>query len=222
MPPEGVTIRLDDKRRNLALWWQKVQNVVGGAPLLMAGIHRVSAPGGSGDVLALAEIVVATVLLVLFARDVRAEARARLSKVARAPRHESISPEWFDVVAGMLLILEAVHSTHPGGKPLLHHALLYLGAATVASGLASGLLADRLSKRRYIQLDDEGVHARFTRFRKFEVAWREVSDVQLRDDAIVIVSGGEQKLIPLRRYANASEIRAAFASWRERLAPAAR
>ena len=77
----------------IAAWWQRFQHVVGGVPLLRAGVARVRAPGGHGDLLAWCEIVVATVLLVIFVRDLRAEARAQLAKeeprsapCARGPR----------------------------------------------------------------------------------------------------------------------------------------
>ena len=42
---------------------------------------------------------------------------------------------------GCCLILEAVHATHPGGKPLYAHALLWVGIVTLVTGLAHGVLA---------------------------------------------------------------------------------
>jgi hypothetical protein len=216
MSPESVTIQLDDKRRKIGAWWQRFQHVVGGAPLLRAGIARVRAPGGHGDVLAWCEVVVATVLLVIFVRDLRAEARAKLAKTEPEVHHAHVGPEWFDVAAGVLLILEAVHTTHPGGKPLYAHALLWLGAATLVTGLAHGLLASLSSKRRFIQLDATGVRARLSRFRSFDIPWSGIGDVQVHDDAIVLVCDGKRQLIPLDRYANSGEIRRAFTAWRER------
>jgi hypothetical protein len=216
MSPESITIELDDKRRNVGVWWQRFQHVVGGAPLLRAGIARVRAPGGHGDVLAWCEIVVATVLLLIFVRDLRAEARAQLAKEEPEVHHAHVGPEWFDVAAGVLLILEAVHTTHPGGKPLYAHALLWLGIVTLITGVAHGVLVNLQSKRRFVQLDATGVRARLSRFRKFDIAWSELRDVQLRDDEITLVTNGGKHDIPLGRYANAGEIRKAFANWRER------
>ena len=65
MTAPAITITLDDKRKRLGVWWQKLQHGVGGVPLLMAGVARLQAPGGGGDLLAIAEIAVAAVLLVL-------------------------------------------------------------------------------------------------------------------------------------------------------------
>lgn len=217
MSPESVTIQLDDRRQKAGAWWQRFQHVVGGAPLLRAGIARVRVPGGHGDVLAWCEIIVATVLLAIFVRDLQAEARAQLAKTKPEVHHVHIGPEWFDVAAGVLLILEAVHTTHPGGKPLYAHALFWIGVATLITGAAHGVLASRRSKRRYIELDAAGVRARLSRFRSFDIAWSEISDVQLRDDEITLITKGRKRDIPLGRYGNAEEIRKAFANWRERM-----
>src|SRR5450755_4243797 len=108
MSPGSITIPLDDKRRQIGAWWQKLQHVIGGAPLLVAGINRLQAQGGEGRLFALAEIVVSIVLLAMFARDVRAAAAAKMGKTERAEAHEHSGPDWFDVVAGLLLILEAI------------------------------------------------------------------------------------------------------------------
>ena len=209
MSPEGVTIRLDDTRRNLAAWWPKVQHVIGGAPLLMAGVHRISAPGGQGDLFAIAEIILAAVLLVMFARDLRAEAMRRVSKsVRREPTHHAhVGPEWIAVLAGVRLILEAVHPAHPGGKPLYERANFYLGAVTLLTGLAYGFLATLAWKNRFVRIDDAGVYIRLSRFRKFDVAWPDLIDVEFHDDAVVIHSTSGRRLIPLGRYGNATEIR---------------
>jgi hypothetical protein len=208
MSPEGVTIRLDDKRRNLAVWIQKAQHVIGGAPLLLAGIRRISEPGAHGDLFAITEIIVAAVLLVMFARDLRAEAVTRVSKSELPePHHAHAGPEWIAVLAGVLLILEAVNPEHPGGKPLYERANMYLGAITLLSGLGHGFLTTLSWKRRFIHIDDAGVHVRLSRFRKFDVAWPDLIDMEFRDDAVIIHSKSGRQLMPLGRYRNATEIR---------------
>ncbi len=215
MTADDVTILLDDKRRTLVDWWQKPLQLIGGVPLLLAGIDRLRA-GASGRALALAEIVVAAALLAMFVREVRARVRARIASAEPHAVAEHPGPEWFDVVAGVLLILEAVNSTHPGGKPLYQHAMLYVGVVTLFGGLARGALAARRSRRRFIRIDDTGVHARLTLFRRFDVSWSGLIDMEIGDDVVVLVSDAGRTRIPLRRYRNASEIRAALTAWKER------
>jgi hypothetical protein len=215
MSPESITIPLDDKRRQIGVWWQKLQHVIGGAPLLVAGINRLEAPGGEGRLFAIAEIVVSIVLLAMFARDLRSAAATRMGKSERAEAREHSGPDWFDVVAGLLLILEAVRSVHPGGKPLYQHALLYTGAVTLLTGLAHGLLTNLSRRRRFIRIDDAGLHVRLSRFRKFDIASPDLIEMQLHEDAAVLVSESGRHLIPLSRYGNASEIRAALKEWHD-------
>ena len=220
MSPKSVTISLDDKRRKVGAWWQKLQHVIGGVPLLLAGVRRLEAPGATGHTLAVVEIVVATLLLVMFVRDVRAEAVARLRNRGLAEPytrpHVHQGPEWFDVVAGALIIVEAVVSMHPGSKPLYRHALLYIGLATMLTGLAHGMLANRPWKRRFIRIDDGGVHARLSRFTKFDVEWSDVIDIRLGERDAIIVTRDGSHTIRLNRYLNARDITTALADWRER------
>jgi len=220
MSPKSVTISLDDKRRKVSAWWQKLQHVIGGVPLLSAGVRRLEAPGATGHTLAVVEIVIATLLLVMFVRDVRAEVVARVRNRGLAEPythpHRHDGPEWFDVVAGTLLIVETVLSMRPGSKPLFHHALLYVGLTTIFTGLAHGMFANRAWKRRFIRVDDGGVHARLSRFRKFDVEWNDVIDIRLGErDAIIVTKDGSHT-IRLNRYLNARNITTALADWRER------
>jgi hypothetical protein len=207
MTPPAITIVLDDKRKRLGLWWQKLQHAVGGVPLLFAGVHRLQAPGGAGDLLAIAEIAVAAVLLLLLARDLRSEIVA--SPAARAHG----SPDWFDIVAGALLILESVHSAHSGGKPFYERPAFALGVATAMIGLLHGKLAQLSWKRREMHIDENGVRVRTSRIRGFSVAWTDVRDIRITENAIIIETPTRSHAIPLRRYRNAAEIRAAFSAW---------
>jgi hypothetical protein len=47
-------------------------------------------------------------------------------------------------------------------------------------------------------------------FRKFNVAWPDLIDMEFHDDAVVIHSKSGRRLIPLGRYGNAIEIRDAL------------
>jgi hypothetical protein len=218
MTPSATTIVLDDRRRRLGLWWQKFQHALGGVPLLIAGVHRLRTPGGEGDLLAIAEIAVAAVLLVLLARDLRSEAATLRAPAPDAPHahasaHAHGGPDWFDVVAGALLILEAVHSVHPGGKPFYARPAFLAGVATGMVGLFHARLARLKWKRREIHIDETGVRARTSRFRHFNVTWAEIRDIRITDKAIVLDTATGAYKIPLRLYRNAAEIRAAFTHW---------
>jgi hypothetical protein len=220
MSPKAVTISLDDKRRRIGAWWQKLQHVIGGVPLLLAGVERLQAPSRGGHWLAIVEIVIAALLLALFVRDARNEAMTHLKNRALAEPftnpHPHKGPEWFDVVAGALLIVEVALSMHPGSKPLYEHALLYLGFSTALTGLLHGKLASLSWKRRFIRVDDGGLHVRLSPFRKFDVAWTDVIDIRLGERNAIVKTKGGSHTIPLSRYLNARDISDALADWRDR------
>lgn len=218
MSPESITIQLDDKRRRIGAWWQKAQHIIGGVPLLLAGVDRFQVATGAGRALALAEIAFAGALFVMFVRDVRREVRTIRIKPGASPTHARAGPEWFDVVAGILLMLEAVLRTHAGGKPLYEHAILYLGVAALVTGLAHGPLSGQSWKRRFVRIDSAGIRARLSPFRKFNVPWSDIVDIRLGERSVMLMTRGESETIPLKRYSNAIEIRTALADWRERKA----
>ncbi|MEO6209295.1 MAG: hypothetical protein ABIQ10_04125, partial [Gemmatimonadaceae bacterium] len=121
MSPSPITIVLDDRRKHFGIWLQKLQHAVAGVPLLFAGIHRLQAPGGSGELLAYAEVLVAAVLLGMLARDLRA-LRGRVTRPSvtsdseehahtDSHSHAHAGANWFDVVAGTMIIVEAIHAS---------------------------------------------------------------------------------------------------------------
>ena len=216
MTVPAITVALDDKRRHVSLWWQKLQHAVGGVPLLLAGLRRLQTPGSGGDLLAIAEIVVAAVLLVLLARDIRTEVVTSRRAAASEPRaHAAVhgGPDPFDIVAGALLIIESILSVHPGGKPFYARPLFTTGVATILIGVLHGRIARISWKRREIRLDASGVHARLSRFRRFTVAWTDVRDIRVTATSITIDTTTGVRTIPLGRYRNADDVRSAFEHW---------
>lgn len=223
MSPSPITIVLDDRRKHFGVWLQKLQHAVAGVPLLFAGIHRLQAPGGSGELLAYAEVLVATVLLGMLARDLRA-LRGRVARPpatpdsddhtrSDSPLHTHAGANWFDVVAGTMLIVEAIHASSLGGKAFFARPNFLLGTVTILAGLLHGVLARRPTRQRELRLDENGVHARLSRFTVFSVPWNEVRAIRLTNSAAIIDTAAGAHTIRLRRYGNASEIRHALEEW---------
>ena len=104
-----------------------------------------------------------------------------------------------------------MHAAHQGGKPFYARPAFLLGIATGLVGLFYARLAALSWKRGEIHLDETGVRARLSRFRRFSVTWAELRDIRVTDSAIVLSTATESHRVPLWRYRNAAEIRAAFA-----------
>jgi hypothetical protein len=64
-----------------------------------------------------------------------------------------------------------------------------------------------------MHIDENGVRVRTSRIRGFSVAWTDVRDIRITENAIIIETATRSHAIPLRRYRNAAEIRAAFSAW---------
>jgi hypothetical protein len=73
-------------------------------------------------------------------------------------------------------------------------------------------------KRRFIRVDDAGLHVYLTRFTKFDVGWTDVIDIRLGERNAIVVTKGGSHTIPLNRYLNARDITNALADWRDRQA----
>ncbi|MEO8879346.1 MAG: hypothetical protein ABI446_03040 [Gemmatimonadaceae bacterium] len=223
MSPTPITIVLHDRREHFRIWLQKLQHAVGGVPLLFAGIHRLQAPGGSGEVLAYAEILVAAVLLGMLARDLRAlrgrvappPVTADAGEHAQTETHSRVhaGANWFDVVAGAMLIVEAIDESSLGGKAFFARPNFLLGVVTITAGLLHGILARRSTRQRYLRLDESGVHARLSRFTAFSVPWNEVRAIRLTDTTAIIDTATGAHTIRLRRYGNARRIRTVLEEW---------
>jgi hypothetical protein len=216
MASDVITIYLDDKRQALATWWQKLQHAIGGAPLLVAGMHALRDPVLGHRVLAVAEIIVAVVLLVTLVRELRAEVRTRRNSNEAAHAHHGHGPDWFDVAAGVLLILEAWHLSQRGGKAFYLRPYFLLGMVTLLLGVFHGPYSDLILRRRYLRLDDSGVHGRLSRFRRISAPWQDVRGIRVDAREAVIETTSRSFTISLKRYQNAGAIREALAGWRER------
>jgi hypothetical protein len=71
-------------------------------------------------------------------------------------------------------------------------------------------------KRRFIRVDDAGLHVHLSRFTKFDVSWTDVVDIRLGERNAIVMTKGGSHTIPLNRYLNARDITNALADWRDR------
>jgi hypothetical protein len=78
------------------------------------------------------------------------------------------------------------------------------------------VIANLSRNRRFIRVDDAGLHVRLTRFRKFDVDWTDVIDIRLGERNAIVVTKHGSHTIPLNRYLNARDITDALADWRDR------
>src|SRR5262249_36210214 len=154
----------DDRRKDMAEMLPKLQHLLGGLPLLMTGLENLQ--DGGERMLALFEIVLASVLLVTFVKELRIALRHKKHE----PGHAHSPFGWFDLVAGAMLIFEAFHTPHHKAAYLRPQFLS--GVVTIAFGALHGRLHRLHQKRRYLKLDENGLEFRFNQFRQLRLSWK--------------------------------------------------
>jgi hypothetical protein len=168
---------------------------VAGFPLLMIGIKHLSEEGERP--IAILEIVIAALVLGTFARQVHAATKSHQS-------HSKV--DWFDLAAAAMMMFEAFFGHHH--KPPYATPAFWTALATIGIALFHGKLHARRARRRYVKLDENGVEARTSRFRRFSLAWTDLDRIHIaRDKAVFHRSDGKQHTIGLRMLGNHEEVR---------------
>jgi hypothetical protein len=139
-----VIVYLDDKRRQFANIVTKIQHATAGFPLLALGLEKFSK--GEELPIAVAETVLALIVLATFAAELRAAIRH--SRHGDPPSHPKIG--WFDLAAGVLLIYEAFHGAH-GHKPGYLLPQFFSGVVTIVLGVLHSRIQHAAGKRRYLK-----------------------------------------------------------------------
>jgi len=113
------------------------------------------------------------------------------------------------VFGGLVAVTEGVNRLHsaqftPGHK---HFAL---GVLTVLVGLLTtfvGVMAERLESRRALSVTDGGVRMRLNKFRRFNVLWTELAELQMTaGQARLVSTNGRTHVVPLGRLVNRDEV----------------
>lgn len=182
----------------------EVQHVTAGIPLLAVALPKIAAMGPDWP-LAVAEAVIASVLLVMFARDLR----GLVHKPQGHSRSSHAAIGWFDIAAGALLIFEAFHGHHV--KPGYMRPAFVAGLATFGVGLVHGRLHALRTRRRYLKLDGNGVECRPGPFGRFAFAWATLASVDVSEKAAIFQTrSGRRRIVRLTRYNNRGAIRDAI------------
>lgn len=200
-----MTVYLQDRRVQTADLITKLQHVFGGFPLLFIGLKHLSS-GSPEWPMAIVEVAIGGIVILAFLREVRQTIRPQAHGHSSAWHH---AIGWFDLAAGGLLIFEAFHQPHV--KPGYLRPPFFSGVITIALGFLHGQFHVWRKRRRYLKLDAAGVAGRLGPFRKFQFAWADLKAVEVSEtEAVFRCKAGEPRVIGLRRYYNADEIRNAI------------
>jgi hypothetical protein len=192
-----LDIPLHDRRKLMVERFQLIQDLFGIILLAPACWARLQAHGLLTHALGFAEV--AAIAFAFFAgiRDLRSHSEP------------DNSVDLTNLSLGIVLLLEYFFSLSAGHKrfsPLLLTALTGFFLAFFKPWMGSRVQ----HRRRSIRIDEEGVHVRLARFRKWSIGRHELRNVEAHDDALIFhLRDGSTREIKLRRYLNAEEVRTA-------------
>jgi hypothetical protein len=186
-----IEVRLQSRRRDMALLMQKLQHVFPAPVLLMHGVERVSEhPDAASLALGAAELVVSALVIGAFIRSVRQKFRPSTHDAGHAHGH---GIDWVDVFLSVMLVTEAV--AHWRATAHWQRPTLLMAATMLILGLIHGRLSERNARRRALRIDDDGLTIGGRVFGRWTARWSEISAIEIdaRTARVTTRSGRERR-----------------------------
>jgi len=192
---------------------QKAQHVVPAAGLLIVAAQTIGEGAhGAPLAIAVAEIVVVSLVLLAYLRGIRAARRHA------APEHRAHAVDWIDIWLAGVMFVEIAERWHLGRKRW--SPTLLLAIATLTVGLLHGRIAARAARRRSLRLTDEDLVVGGPPFRTFRARWSDIAGIDLGDrDAAIRTRDGRTRRLNLADLDHADAVRGALAEARRRVQP---
>ncbi len=179
-----------------------VQHGVAGFMLLLAGFEHLQEPNGAQSIFTWLAMIAGAVVLVAVFLELRS-----------LRRHEHGSFGWVDLFSVPVLLIEGFHKLHLGKKYLPYP---YFFIALVM--LVRGFLFQRLLHLRHISLNETGLSARLSPWRKLRLHWRDVRNVSCTDAKIDFeMINGSNHVIDLKNIRNKDEAQTEVLKFYQRL-----
>ncbi len=171
----------------------KLNHLVPAVVLILSALEGLSGERHGGIILPLIDLIVGGALLALLAREL---------KPGRKVGHAGI--DWLDIVAGLVIIMEAAHRYNPrkGFQPSWLYFLT--GLATIRLGMYHG----RIGRSQGLFLSNTGFRFKRRIFRKVTGSWEEIDRIEQLPKAVRLVwKDGRSWAMNLRTLENREEIR---------------
>jgi len=140
----------------------------------------------------LLSVALGLTLMVAFTREFR-----------RKSGHHHGRVGWFDVIAGLVIMMEGFEKIHPGKWFQPGTLLMTVGAVTVLIGFQH----QRLPKLRRLKCTDQGFSIRTRPFAWLSMPWERVEGIELEDTRLIIRRAGTTpRRFNLSRIENRAEV----------------
>jgi hypothetical protein len=195
---EEIVIHLHDRAARMAGRIQLMQDVASVIALVPPALVRVHSTDILEKGFAILEFLAVAVL------------GATTVKELRDREHDVAGVAWANIVIGIILIIENTLRVHEGQHKVFSPTLL-TGISSIVLGLIDGKLKQRKKGHRNIRITDTNLHVRLGKFRKFNLAWSDVTGIEEGGKYLTIhVRDGRNCRIRLNRYDNGAEVRTAI------------
>jgi hypothetical protein len=168
-----------------------INDVLPGIILLINGIAELMEPVDQWRY-AILNVAVGVAVLIVFRMELKHESSTKWKSVL-----------WFDVFAGIVLIVEAINDHHPG--KIFQPALFYFLIGLVV--VIRGIFHTQFPTLRKLTCDDSGFILRPNLFRRYKFLWNKVAALEIVSYTLQIkTTDGRTSNINLRRVENRTEI----------------
>ncbi len=168
---------------------QVLNDSLPGIILLFSGLETLSNKGFTHDVVPYVSVVLGVFVIRWAIEEVRRETTQRRVK-------------WFDIVAGLVMIVDAVnrYNVHKAFQPA--HLLILAGILSILRGT----FAEKLPGLRRVVLKDEGIFARTSVFHSFSCSWSDIDKIERDNSALLFILRNGSKRLKLNRAENRAEV----------------
>jgi hypothetical protein len=173
------------------------QDLIGIGQLAPAALARLTGGGSVALLVGVVEAIAIVFAMVAGVRDMRGH------------EEQNDGVDLTNLAMSAVLFLEWGFRTAAGHKWFT--PMFLTAAAGVFVAFFRPWLATRTGRgKRSIRADDEGVHVRLSRWKQWRMRWDHLSSIDATGNTITFnLRDGSERILKLRRYSNADEIRSA-------------
>lgn len=187
-----IKLELSANRKKILL----INDLVPAVVLLVTGVN--SLRENTGNYLTFVNLISGGLVIVFGLREWRS-----------FKRHVHHKIQWYDLVSGIVLMLNAATMY----KPLraFQPAHLYFAASVLTILKALSIIEPIILFRR-LTISDAGFTLRIGPFSRYHFLWNEIVDIEIRDQALNITTLKGQRHISLKKIADTEEMGSALTS----------
>jgi hypothetical protein len=196
---DKLTIHLQTRRRRKGQRISMLQHGAAALLLFIGGFGKLRAGESEEFVIASLELLAGAAVLV-----------SMFFELGKSKKQEHSSIKWLDIFAAVMLVVEGISKLHAGPKHIPIAIANFL-AATVT--FLVGIFHHRITHATRITLDEEGVKARTSPVRKFQLAWSEIQSITVDDAAIRFLTKNGERRVKLSNLTNGQDVQERFCDY---------